>query len=144
MSSAGAKIEVERLNLWYGDFQGLRDVTMSVREKAITALIGSSGCGKSTLLRCLNRMNDLIEDVRIEGAVRIDGQDIYRGAGGLTGLRKSHTIVLVTNNTKQAARVGTRTAFFLMGDMIEIGPTAKVFTTPDDKRTEDYIVGRFG
>jgi phosphate transport system ATP-binding protein len=62
----------------------------------------------------------------------------------MTELRRSHTIVLVTNNTKQAARVGTRTAFFLMGDMIEIGPTAKVFTTPDDKRTEDYIVGRFG
>ena len=67
------KIEVEGLNLFYGDFQALQDIRMSVREKAITALIGSSGCGKSTLLRCLNRMNDLIEEVRIEGSVKIDG-----------------------------------------------------------------------
>jgi phosphate transport system ATP-binding protein len=254
MSSAGAKIEVERLNLWYGDFQGLRDVTMSVREKAITALIGSSGCGKSTLLRCLNRMNDLIEDVRIEGAVRIDGQDIYRGAGGLTGLRKKvgmvfqrpnpfplsvfeniafgpkvhhaakkseldgiveeslravhlwdelkdrldrsaldlsleqkqrlciarlvavksevllmdepcsaldpvatlrieelmnvlrtrYTIVIVTHNMQQAARVSEETGFMLLGELVEFGRTTDIFTRPRDKRTEDYITGRFG
>ena len=73
-----AKIAVEKLNLWYGDFQALLDVGLEVREKAITALIGSSGCGKSTLLRCLNRMNDLVDDVRITGSVRIDGEDIYR------------------------------------------------------------------
>jgi len=62
----------------------------------------------------------------------------------MLNLRKSHTLVLVTNNTKQAARVGTRTAFFLMGEMVEVGPTDRIFTAPADKRTEDYIVGRFG
>jgi len=250
----GSKIEVEKLNLWYGDFQGLRDVTMSVREKAVTALIGSSGCGKSTLLRCLNRMNDLIEGVRIEGAVRLDGEDIYGGKAGLTALRKKvgmvfqrpnpfplsvfeniafgpkvhhaakkaeldgiveeslravhlwdelkdrldrsalglsleqkqrlciarlvavksevllmdepcsaldpvatlrieelmsvlrrdYTIVIVTHNMQQAARVSEETGFMLLGELVEFGRTPDIFTRPRDKRTEDYITGRFG
>ncbi len=254
MSTPGPKIEVEKLNLWYGDFQGLRDVTMSVREKAVTALIGSSGCGKSTLLRCLNRMNDLIEGVRIEGAVRIDGEDIYGGKTGLTALRKKvgmvfqrpnpfplsvfeniafgpkvhhaakkveldgiveeslravhlwdelkdrldrsalglsleqkqrlciarlvavksevllmdepcsaldpvatvrieelmsslrrdYTIVIVTHNMQQAARVSEETGFMLLGELVEFGRTPDIFTRPRDKRTEDYITGRFG
>ena len=254
MSPVGAKIEVEKLNLWYGEFQALRDVTMSVREKTITALIGSSGCGKSTLLRCLNRMNDLIEDVRIEGAVRVDGTDIYRESGGLTGLRKKvgmvfqrpnpfplsifqniafgpkvhhaakksdldgivegslravhlwdelkdkldrsalglsleqkqrlciarliavrsevllmdepcsaldpvstlrieelmsvlrrdYTIVIVTHNMQQAARVSEETGFMLLGELVEFGRTPEIFTRPQDKRTEDYITGRYG
>jgi phosphate transport system ATP-binding protein len=254
MSAPGTKIEVEGLNLWYGDFQALIDVNMPVREKAITALIGSSGCGKSTLLRCLNRMNDLIEDVRIEGAVRVDGSDIYGGKGGLTGLRKKvgmvfqrpnpfplsvfeniafgpkvhhsarrtelegiveaslravhlwdelkdrldrsalglsleqkqrlciarlvavksevllmdepcsaldpvatlrieelmrvlkadYTIVIVTHNMQQAARVSEETGFMLLGELVEFGRTTDIFTRPRDKRTEDYITGRFG
>lgn len=78
------KIEIESLNLFYGDFQALSDIRMFIREKTITALIGSSGCGKSTLLRCINRMNDLIEDVRIQGTVQIDGEDIYKMKSGLT------------------------------------------------------------
>jgi len=248
------KIEVERLNLWYGVFRALIDVRFAVQEKAITALIGPSGCGKSTLLRCLNRMNDLIEDVRIEGSVRIDGQDIYSGATALTGLRKKvgmvfqrpnpfplsvreniafgpkvhhlakgdeldrivedslkavhlwdelkdrledsalslsleqkqrlciarlaavksevllmdepcstldplatlrieelmrhirseFTIVIVTHNMQQAARVSDDTGFMLMGELIEFGRTTDVFTRPQDKRTEDYITGRYG
>jgi len=248
------KIEIEGLNLFYGDFQALLDIRMSVREKAITALIGSSGCGKSTLLRCLNRMNDLIEDVRIEGSVKIDGQDIYRKNARLTELRKKvgmvfqrpnpfplsvyenvafglrvhhmskgseledivgeslkavhlwdelkdrlnrsalglsleqkqrlciarliavksevllmdepcsaldplatlriedlmqllkkdYTIVIVTHNMQQAARVSDETGFMLLGELVEFGRTPDIFTKPKDKRTEDYITGRFG
>jgi phosphate transport system ATP-binding protein len=248
------KIVVEKLNLWYGDFQALIDVSMAVREKSITALIGSSGCGKSTLLRCLNRMNDLIEDVRIEGAVRVDGEDIYQTKETLTGLRKKvgmvfqrpnpfplsvfdnvafgtrvhhqakgaeleeiveqslravhlwdelkdkldksalglsleqkqrlciarlaavksevllmdepcsaldpsatmkieelmhvlksdYTIVIVTHNMQQAARVSEETGFMLLGELVEFGKTPDIFTRPGDKRTEDYITGRFG
>jgi phosphate transport system ATP-binding protein len=249
-----AKVVVDRLNLWYGEFQALRDVGLSVREKSITALIGSSGCGKSTLLRCLNRMNDLIDDVRVEGSVTIDAEDIYRVRGGLTGLRKKvgmvfqrpnpfplsiyeniafgprvhhlakgleleglveeslkavdlwttlkdsldasalgltleqkqrlciarlvavrsevvlmdepcsaldplatmkveelmyrmtrdFTIVIVTHNMQQAARVSDETGFMLLGELIEFGKTTDIFTRPRDKRTEDYITGRFG
>jgi phosphate transport system ATP-binding protein len=254
MTGAGAKIEVERLNLWYGDFHALIDVNMSVREKAITALIGSSGCGKSTLLRCLNRMNDLIEDVRIEGSVRLDGREINGLKSGLTGIRKQvgmvfqrpnpfplsvyeniafgpkvhhaarrsemegiveaslqavhlwdelkdrldrsalslsleqkqrlciarlvavksevllmdepcsaldpvstlrieelmqtlksdFTIVIVTHNMQQAARVSEETGFMLLGELVEFARTTDIFTRPRDKRTEDYITGRFG
>jgi phosphate transport system ATP-binding protein len=249
-----AKIKVDRLNLWYGGFQALIDVGMSVREKAITALIGSSGCGKSTLLRCLNRMNDLLDEVRIEGAVRIDGDDIYAPGAPLTTLRKKvgmvfqrpnpfplsvyenvafgprvhhlakgrelegiveqslaavdlwealkdrlrenalklsleqkqrlclarlvavksevvlmdepcsaldpmstmkveelmhqlkkeFTIVIVTHNMQQAARVSDETGFMLLGELVEFGTTTDIFTRPRDKRTEDYITGRFG
>jgi phosphate transport system ATP-binding protein len=248
------KIVVEKLNLWYGDFQALTDVSMAVREKAITALIGPSGCGKSTLLRCLNRMNDLIEDVRIEGAIRIDGEDIAAAVESLTGLRKKigmvfqrpnpfplsvfeniafgpkihhlakkseleeiverslravhlwdelkdkldksalglsleqkqrlciarlaavrsevllmdepcsaldplstvrieelmhvlkadYTIIIVTHNMQQAARVSEETGFMLLGELVEFGKTPDIFTRPGDKRTEDYITGRFG
>jgi phosphate transport system ATP-binding protein len=249
-----AKIEVEHLNLWYGLFHALIDVGLSVREKAITSLIGPSGCGKSTLLRCLNRMNDLIDDVRIEGSVRIDGRDIYAGASALTALRKKvgmvfqrpnpfplsvyeniafgpkvhhlakademghivesslkavhlwdelkdrldenaltlsleqkqrlciarlaavrsevllmdepcsaldplatlrieelmrhlrsdYTIVIVTHNMQQAARVSDDTGFMLLGELLEFGRTTDIFTRPQDKRTEDYITGRYG
>ena len=98
MSGPGAKIEVKKLNLWYGDFQALINVNMSVRERSITALIGSSGCGKSTLLRCLNRMNDLIEDVRIEGSIRLDGREITGRKDELTGLRKKVGMVFQRPN----------------------------------------------
>jgi len=248
------KIKVENLNLWYGAFHALIDVGLCIREKTITSLIGPSGCGKSTLLRCLNRMNDLIDDVRIEGSVRIDGQDIYSGTGALTALRKKvgmvfqrpnpfplsvyeniafgpkvhhlakademdhivedslkavhlwdelkdrldesalrlsleqkqrlciarlaavksevllmdepcsaldpmatlkieelmrllrsdYTIVIVTHNMQQAARVSEETGFMLLGELIEFGRTPDIFTRPQDKRTEDYITGRFG
>jgi phosphate transport system ATP-binding protein len=254
MSGPAAKIEVERLNLWYGSFHALRDVSMSVRERAITALIGSSGCGKSTLLRCLNRMNDLVEEARVEGSVRLDGREIYGRKDGLTDLRKKvgmvfqrpnpfplsvfeniafgpkvhhaarkseldaiveaslravhlweemkdkldrsalrlsleqkqrlciarliavksevllmdepcsaldpvatlrieelmhilkadYTIVIVTHNMQQAARVSAETGFMLLGELVEFGPTTDIFTRPRDKRTEDYITGRFG
>jgi phosphate transport system ATP-binding protein len=247
-------VEIERLSLWYGTKLGLKDVTMSVPKHRVTAYIGPSGCGKSTLLRCLNRMNDLVDGVRIEGAVRIGGVDIYgpaldvpelrkrvgmvfqksnpfpksiyenvayeprilgvknRGdldqiverslrsaalweeasdrlgdsALGLSGgqqqrlciaraiavepdvllmdepcsaldpiatakieelikeLKNSYTIVIVTHNMQQAARVSDYTGFMLLGELVEVGITRELFTNPRDKRTEDYITGRFG
>ena len=251
---APAKMAVEHLNLFYGDFQGLRDVNLTFPENQVTALIGPSGCGKSTLLKTLNRMNDLIPDTRLTGEIRIDGQDIYgkgvqvdelrknvgmvfqrpnpfpksifenvayglrvngitdnafirqrveetlKGAAlwdevkdklkvsayALSGgqqqrlciaramavspsvllmdepasaldpistakveeliheLKKQYTIVIVTHNMQQAARVSDNTAFFYMGQMVEFGDTRKIFTNPDKVETQNYITGRFG
>jgi phosphate transport system ATP-binding protein len=251
------KILTKNLNLWYGDFQALKDVNFYVDEKKITAIIGPSGCGKSTLLRVFNRMNDLIEGVRTEGEVLIDGKNavspkidlvklrksvgmvfqrpnpfplsIYenivfgerihgpsrrikkekldsiveeslkavllwddlkdklrRSALGLTleqkqrvciarliavrsdivlmdepcsaldpqatarieelmrELKNNYTIVIVTHNMQQAARVSDDTGFMLLGELVEFGKTDNIFTKPKDKRTEDYITGRYG
>jgi phosphate transport system ATP-binding protein len=246
--------EIKGLNLYYGDFQALRNIDLEIKRHEITALIGPSGCGKSTFLRTLNRMNDLIPISRVEGEVLYDGQNIYqkdfdvtnlrkkvgmvfqkanpfpktvyenviygpkvhgvndkaeldaiveetlkevalwdevkdrlhKPAMGLSGgqqqrlciarclavnpevvlmdeptsaldpiatskiedlmqdLAKRYTIIIVTHNMQQAGRISDRTAFFLMGEMIEINPTQKIFSRPDNKRTEDYITGRFG
>jgi phosphate transport system ATP-binding protein len=256
-ASAGAVapfIEIEQVSLFYGASQALKNINLSLGEKIVTAFIGPSGCGKSTLLRCLNRMNDLIDNVRIGGTIKIGGHDIYakdvdvielrkrvgmvfqksnpfpksiyenvayglrlhgvtakseldarieeslRGAAlwgevmdrlhssalGLSGgqqqrlciaraiaikpevilmdepasaldpiatsriedlildLKKEFTIVIVTHNMQQAARISDHTAFFYMGELIEFGATAKIFTNPSQKRTEDYVTGRFG
>ena len=245
-------ISVKGLNLWYGQTQALKNISIDIPEKSITALIGPSGCGKSTFLKTLNRMNDLIPTVRITGEVRYRGEDIFqaevnnlrkevgmvfqkpnpfpmsiydniaygprthgvrnkaaldeivekslRGAAiwdevkdrlkknalGLSGgqqqrlciaralavepavllmdeptsaldpistskiedlvteLKKDYTIVIVTHNMQQAVRISDRTAFFLLGDLIEYDDTEKMFSQPADKRTEDYITGRFG
>ena len=247
-------ISAKNLNLWYGDFKALKNISLDVGEREITALIGPSGCGKSTFLKTLNRMNDLVPGVRIEGDVRLKGQDIFardmeltdlrrrvgmvfqkanpfpmsiydnitygprlhgvrnkaeldelvesslRGAAlwdevkdrlkksalGLSGgqqqrlciaralavqpevllmdeatsaldpistskiedlameLKSEYTIVMVTHNMQQAARVSDQTAFFLLGDLVEYGDTEQLFSMPQDKRTEDYITGRFG
>lgn len=249
-----SKISTENLNLYYGDNHALKDVTMEIPEKHITAFIGPSGCGKSTFLKTLNRMNDLIDSVRIEGRVMLDGEDIYapgvdttllrkkigmvfqqpnpfpmsiydnvaygprihgiknkarldeiverslRGAAifeetkdrmkksalGLSGgqqqrlciaralavepdvllmdeptsaldpistlkieelmeeLKKNYTVAVVTHNMQQAARVSDFTAFFLVGEVVEFNTTDNIFSRPVDKRTEDYITGRFG
>lgn len=248
------KIITENLNLYYGENHALKDINMKIREGAITAFIGPSGCGKSTFLKTLNRMNDLVDCVRIEGKVCLDGEDIYdpkvdttllrkkmgmvfqqpnpfpmsiydniaygprihgiknkaaldeiverslRGAAifdevkdrlkksalGLSGgqqqrlciaralavepeillmdeptsaldpistlkveelmeeLKKDYTVVVVTHNMQQAARVSDYTAFFLVGEVIEFDTTDNIFSRPRDKRTEDYITGRFG
>ncbi|MDD6192065.1 MAG: phosphate ABC transporter ATP-binding protein PstB [Lachnospiraceae bacterium] len=248
------KVSVRDLNLYYGENHALKNVNMDIRENAITAFIGPSGCGKSTFLKTLNRMNDLVDGVRIDGTVKLDGQDIYdkstdpillrkkvgmvfqqpnpfpmsiydniaygprvhgiknkatldeiveeslRGAAifdevkdrlkksalGLSGgqqqriciaralavqpevllmdeptsaldpistakiedlmeeLKKKYTVVVVTHNMQQAVRVSDYTAFFLVGEMVEFGETKKLFAYPQDKRTEDYITGRFG
>ena len=247
-------LEAKALNLWYGEHHALHDVSLSVPEKSITALIGPSGCGKSTFLKTLNRMNDLIPGVRITGEVNYKGENILapsvdvnalrreigmvfqkpnpfpmsiydnvaygprthgvraraklddiverslRGAAiwdevkdrlkknalGLSGgqqqrlciaralavepevllmdeptsaldpistsriedlmvdLKKQYSIVIVTHNMQQAARIADRTAFFLKGEIIEAGDTMQIFQKPADKRTEDYITGRFG
>ena len=247
-------MSAQGLNLWYSNNQALYDVNMELPKNQITALIGPSGCGKSTFLKTLNRMNDLVEGIRIEGKILYDGQDIYdpqvdttwlrkevgmvfqklnpfpmadydniaygpklqgirskvrldeivekslRGAAiwdevkdrlnksalGLSGgqqqrlciaralavepkvllmdeptsaldpistskieelateLKKDYTIIMVTHNMQQAARISDRTAFFLLGKMIEYGETEQIFSMPKDKRTEDYITGRFG
>ena len=245
---------VQGLDLWYGDHQALHDISMNIPEKSITALIGPSGCGKSTFLKTLNRMNDLVPDVKITGDVRYRDADIFdpaqdvselrrevgmvfqkpnpfpmsiydniaygprthgiknraqldeivekslRGAAiwdevkdrlqknalGLSGgqqqrlciaralavepavllmdeptsaldpistskieelaaqLKEQYTIVIVTHNMQQAVRISDRTAFFLLGELVECGETETLFSTPRDKRTEDYITGRFG
>lgn len=248
------KISVKDLNLYYGENHALKNINMDIRENAITAFIGPSGCGKSTFLKTLNRMNDLVDCVRIEGTVKLDGEDIYgknvdttilrkrvgmvfqqpnpfpmsiydniaygprvhgiknkakldeiveeslRGAAifdevkdrlkksalGLSGgqqqriciaralavqpevllmdeptsaldpistskiedlmeeLKKKYTVVVVTHNMQQAVRVSDYTAFFLVGEMVEFADTKQLFAYPQDKRTEDYITGRFG
>ncbi len=249
-------ISIQNLDLYYGPFQALRNITTSFKENNITALIGPSGCGKSTLLRCLNRMNDLIYGVQISGRVWIGDQDIYAPRTNLNQLRKevgmvfqrpnpfplsilenvlfglkvhnelprdrkrwldiagealsavglweilkdklrqsalsltleqqqrlciarivalkskillmdepcsaldpiatekieslmlelkrNYTIVIVTHNMQQAARISDETGFMLLGDLIEFGPTGQIFTKPADDRTNDYITGRFG
>ena len=247
------KIEIKNMNLYYSDFQALKDVNLDIEPNKITAFIGPSGCGKSTLLKSLNRMNDLVEGCRIEGDIRLDGEDIYgdmdvnllrkrvgmvfqkanpfpmsiydniaygprthgirskeklddivekslrdaaiweetkdrlkKSALGMSGgqqqrlciaralavqpevllmdeptsaldpistskiedlaleLKKNYTIVIVTHNMQQAVRISDNTAFFLLGEMVEYGNTQKLFSKPFDKRTEDYITGRFG
>ncbi|MCL1949050.1 MAG: phosphate ABC transporter ATP-binding protein PstB [Turicibacter sp.] len=247
------KFSVKDLDLFYGAFQALHHINIEIPGKQVTAFIGPSGCGKSTFLRTLNRMNDLIDTVKITGYVSLDGEDIYSGvdvmklrtrvgmvfqkpnpfpmsiydnvaygprcqgikdkksldaivekslrgaalwdeakdrlnksALGLSGgqqqrlciaraiamepevilmdeptsaldpiatqkveeliesLKKDYTIVIVTHSMQQAARISDKTAFFLMGELIEFGDTNQIFTKPHDKRTEDYITGRFG
>ena len=248
------QIETLNLNLYYGQDKVIKNVSFNIYERMVTALIGPSGCGKTSYLRCLNRMNDFIQDARIEGEIRINGVNIYdkmtdvielrRNVGmvfqkpnpfpmsiydnvayaprlfgikdrekldeivksslegaalwdevngklktpgtGLSGgqqqrlciaraiatepdillmdeptsaldplstlrieelireLKKKFTVVIVTHNMQQAARISDETAFFLLGDLVEYNATDKIFTSPEDQRTEDYIAGRFG
>lgn len=247
-------IKVDDLDFFYGKFQALRDIDLEVERNKVTALIGPSGCGKSTFLRCLNRMNDLIEGIKISGSIKIDGKEILDPQTDLVALRKkvgmvfqrpnpfplsifeniafglrihnlargdelesivkqslesvllwnelkdklknnalsltleqqqrlcvarlaavkpdillmdepcsaldpvatlkieelmrilkkNYTIIIVTHNMQQAARASDYTGFFLMGELIEVGLTGKIFTNPVDSRTNDYITGKFG
>ena len=247
-------IEIESLDLFYGEKQALHGITLAIAPQQVTAFIGPSGCGKSTLLRCLNRMNDLIDGVKIDGSIRIHGREINTpaidvvelrkrfgmvfqksnpfpksiyenvvyglriqgvnsrraldeaserslrlaalwdevkdrlddSALGLSGgqmqrlciaraiavepeillmdepcsaldpiatakveelildLKERYTIVIVTHNMQQAARVSDETAFFMLGKLIEVGKTDRIFTRPTERMTEDYITGRFG
>ncbi len=249
------RVAVKHFDFWYGAHRALLDISMDIYARHITAIIGPSGCGKSTFLRSLNRMNDMIPNIRMEGEIMVDGQNIVgpdidvvalrrnvgmvfqqpnpfpksifdniayglringlvksaseleerveealrqaaiwdevkdrldKSALSMSGgeqqrlciaralavrpeillmdepasaldpistakiedlifqLKKKYTIVIVTHNMQQAARVSDSTAFFLQGELIEFGPTVRIFTTPGDKRTEDYITGRFG
>ena len=198
-------IEARGLNLWYGPNHALKDISVAVPAHEITAFIGPSGCGKSTFLRTLDRMNDLIPNVKITGEVDFNGENIYAPSVDVTWLRSRigmvfqkanpfpmsiydniaygprthgvrnrakldeiverslrsaaiwdevkdrlkklkdrYTVVMVTHNMQQAARISDNTAFFLLGELVEFGKTEQVFSTPADKRTEDYITGRFG
>lgn len=247
-------ISAKDVNFYYGSFHALKNITLGIERNTVTAFIGPSGCGKSTFLRLLNRMNDLIEETRLNGEIRIDGEDIYgrdvevvelrkkvgmvfqkpnpfpktiyenvayglrvngvrdrrlidervesslkgaalwdevkdklkKSAFELSGgqqqrlciaralavepevllmdestsaldpistskiedlaceLKDRYTVVMVTHNMQQAARISDNTAFFLLGELVEFGKTEQVFSTPADKRTEDYITGRFG
>mgnify|MGYP002512350577 CR=1 FL=1 len=249
-----SKIEISGLNLHYGGFHALKNINLSIHENEITAFIGPSGCGKSTLLKSLNRMNDLIPGVKIEGDICYQGGDIFgkdvdvnmlrkeigmvfqkpnpfpmsiydniaygprihgikskvaldeiverslrqaaiwdeckdrlkKSALGMSGgqqqrlciaramavkpkvllmdeptsaldpistskiedltqqLKKDYTIIMVTHNMQQAVRISDNTAFFLLGELVEFGDTEQMFSQPQDKRTEDYITGRFG
>jgi len=247
------KFVLSDVNLWYNDFQALKNVTMDIMEHEITAYIGPSGCGKSTLIKSLNRMNDLIEGCKITGQILLDGEEIYgnmdvnllrkrvgmvfqkpnpfpmsiydniafgprthgikakrqldeivekslqdaaiwdevkdrlrKSALSLSGgqqqrlciaralsvapdvllmdeptsaldpistakiedlvleLKKEYTVVIVTHNMQQATRISDKTAFFLLGEVVEFGDTDQVFSMPKDQRCEDYITGRFG
>ena len=247
------KFEINNLNLHYGDFHALKNINMNIEKNQITAFIGPSGCGKSTFLKTLNRMNDLVDGVKIDGNVYLDGKDIFadmdainlrhrvgmvfqqpnpfpksiydniaygprlfgvkkkseldiivekslkqaaiwdevkdrlkKSALGLSGgqqqrlciastlavepevilmdeptsaldpistsriedlaveLKNNYTIIMVTHNMQQAARISDNTAFFLLGEMIEYGKTEQLFSMPANKKTEDYITGRFG
>ena len=187
-------ITVKDMCLWYGNHKALNDINIEIPEKSITALIGPSGCGKSTFLKTLNRMNDLIPNVKITGDLRYEGKDIFARDVDVNNLRKEigmvfqkqrlciaralavqpkvllmdeptsaldpistsrieelvvelkekYTIVMVTHNMQQAVRVSDYTAFFLLGDLVEFDKTDTIFFQPQDKRTEDYITGRFG
>lgn len=252
-SGAANKFEISHLNLHYGAFHALKDINMNIKKNQITAFIGPSGCGKSTFLKTLNRMNDLVDNVTIDGDVRLDGNNIFtdmdditlrhrvgmvfqqpnpfpksvydniaygprlfgvhkkadldiiveralkqaaiwdevkdrlkKSALGLSGgqqqrlciartlavepevilmdeptsaldpistsriedlaieLKNQYTIVMVTHNMQQATRISDNTAFFLLGEMIEYGNTEQLFSMPKNKKTEDYITGRFG
>ena len=132
--NAATKFLVQDLDLYYGKFQALKKINLDIKEKEITALIGPSGCGKSTFLKTLNRMNDSaldpistmkIEDLALE-------------------LKKDYTIVIVTHNMQQAARISDKTAFFLLGELIEFNETKQLFANPSNPKTEEYITGRFG
>ena len=247
------KFEISHLNLHYGAFHALKDINMNIKKNQITAFIGPSGCGKSTFLKTLNRMNDLVDNVNIDGDVRLDGNNIFtdmdditlrhrvgmvfqqpnpfpksvydniaygprlfgvhkkadldiiveralkqaaiwdevkdrlkKSALGLSGgqqqrlciartlavepevilmdeptsaldpistsriedlaieLKDKYTVVMVTHNMQQATRISDNTAFFLLGEMIEYGNTEQLFSMPKNKKTEDYITGRFG
>jgi phosphate transport system ATP-binding protein len=248
------KIKIDNLSLFYGDFQALKNINLGIKQNEITAFIGPSGCGKSTLLKCLNRMNDLVENCRITGDILLDNESIYgsntdvnmlrkrvgmvfqkpnpfpmsiydniaygprthgikskvkldeivekslrnaaiwdelkdrlkKSAMELSGgqqqrlciaralavqpevllmdeptsaldpistskiedlaveLKKKYTIIIVTHNMQQAVRIADSTAFFLLGEVIEYASAEELFSMPKDKRTEDYITGRFG
>jgi phosphate transport system ATP-binding protein len=223
VSSPPLKIGVDGLSFFYGAKQALTNISIDLGANVVTAFIGPSGCGKSTFLRTLNRMNDIIAGTRVEGTVRIDGQDVYATGTDVVALRrkvgmvfqksnpfpktifenvayglringlargrrdleqrveaslhaaaiwdevkdrlqesaldpiatqrieeliytlkKDYTIIIVTHNMQQAARVSDYTAFFWLGKLIEAGPTEKIFTSPGEKLTEDYVTGRFG
>ena len=157
-------IQVKDLNLWYGAHHALHGVNIDIPEHEITALIGPSGCGKSTFLKTLNRMSALglsggqQQRLCIARALAVEPEILLMDESTsaldpistskiedlAVELKSKYTVIMVTHNMQQAARVSDNTAFFLLGDLVEFGRTETLFSTPTDKRTEDYITGRFG
>ena len=142
------KFEVKNMDLYYGSFHALKNINIAIPEKEITAFIGPSGCGKSTFLKSLNRMNDLVVEPEVllmdEPTSALDPISTSKVEELALELKDRYTIVIVTHNMQQAARISDKTAFFLLGELVEMGDTERLFSTPVDKRTEDYISGRFG
>ena len=124
------KIDVRSLNLYYGAFHALQNVSLTIPAHRITAFIGPSGCGKTTLLKTMDRMIDLVENARVEEL--------------MLELKENYTIVIVTHNMQQAARISDECGFFYLGQLVEYNRTPTLFTNPAEKRTEDYVSGRFG
>ena len=173
LQEAPSALTAEDFNLWYGDFQALRHVTLDIPARRATAFIGPSGCGKSTLLRTFNRMCDFVQGVRTEGSVRFAGTDVFSmdanalrvhvgmvfqhpnpfpmsirdnvlyGPARMGRLAEQHTLVVVTHNMQQATRVADKTCFFYLGELIEAGPTNELFSNPRERRTQEYLSGRF-
>src|SRR5258706_338817 len=151
LAERATKIAVDRLNFYYGRTQALQNISIKIPEQMVMAFIGPSECGKTTFLRTLNRMNDVIPGTRVEGSVLMDEPASALDPIAtskieelIVDLKKQYTIVIVTHNMQQAARVSDLTAFFLLGKLIEVNTTEKMFTAPAEKVTEDYITGRFG
>jgi ABC-type phosphate transport system ATPase subunit len=153
-ASGAPLIDVHGLSVWYDDFKAVTDVSLSIPEREITAFIGSSGSGKTTVLRALNRLNDLIPSARVDGDVEYRGENLYGPDVSPVAVRRRYTIVVVTHDMQQAARVSDRTAFFSVlanpdsdtrtGTLIEYGRTARIFEDPHDSRTQAYVTGRVG
>ena len=167
-------ISAKDLNLWYGDFKALKGISLDVGEREITALIGPSGCelvesslrgaalwdevkdrlkksalglsGGQQQRLCIARALAVKPEVLLmdEPTSALDPGSTMKVEELMSELKKNYTVVIVTHNMQQAARISDRTAFFLLGELVEVGPTAQIFSAPQDKRTEDYISGRFG
>src|SRR5438093_756069 len=139
------KILTENLHAWFGSNHVLKDISIKIRENEATAIIGPSGCGKSTLIRCLNRMHELVPGARSTGRVVLDDSNIYAKIEELiVSLKESYTVVIVTHNMQQAARVSDFTAFLYLGQLIEYGETTGLFENPGEELTERYLTGKFG
>lgn len=135
---APVKLDVRHVGFRFGDKPALRDISFPIYANRVTALIGPSGCGKSTLLRVFNRMADLYEDQHVEGQVLLDGEET------IEELKSVSTLVIVTHNLQQAARIADYTAFLYLGELIEFGSSAQMFSAPREARTLAYISGRMG
>ena len=151
--AAGVKFTVQGLGVRYGERLALRDVSIDITEKKITALIGPSGCGKSSFLRCLNRMNDTIRGARARGSILLDGVDILASGTDVVELRRRVGMVFqrpnpfpqaVFDNVAFGPRVLGAASGRRLAELVEFGEGHQVFTAPREKRTEDYVTGRFG
>ena len=145
LNNSKIKIKSKNLNVYYVNKQALHNINLEINNKEVTALIGPSGCGKSTFIRCINRMNDVPEVILMdEPCSALDPIATAKIEELIEELKQKYTIIIVTHSMQQAARVSQKTCFFHLGELIETGDTNKIFTNPDNTKTQDYITGRFG